>query len=235
MRILLVSAFALVLPIGASAQNLQTISAEAELSTARVITKTGRGSGFAVGKGQNGTFYVVTNNHVIEGHRDAIVAFGLKDRVVGYAAKVINASAEMDLAILHVFPKGSENHSVPLVPLATREINKGEEVFALGFPGSTDFWVGDKTSPDAFETTLTRGVVSKVSTGSWGGQSMQIELVLHTATINKGNSGGPLFNYCGQVMGVNTAGLIQANDNYVSSSSNTLAGFLRGSNIPFST
>ncbi|MEM9269772.1 MAG: FHA domain-containing protein, partial [Pseudomonadota bacterium] len=59
--------------------------------------------------------------------------------------------------------------------------------------------------------------------------------VQHTASINPGNSGGPLFNYCGQVRGVNTAGLKGVNDSYVSSSSNALAGFLRSSDVPFAT
>ncbi|MEM9270268.1 MAG: trypsin-like peptidase domain-containing protein, partial [Pseudomonadota bacterium] len=104
LRLFIVLALALSAPALSVAQNLQTIAAQAELSTARVITRSGTGSGFVVGKGTNGSFFLVTNHHVIEGETEAVVAFGLKDRIVAYGAKVKNASSELDMAVLHVFP-----------------------------------------------------------------------------------------------------------------------------------
>jgi len=186
MRILLVSAFALVLPVGASAQNLQTISAEAELSTARVITKTGRGSGFAVGKGQNGTFYVVTNNHVIEGADEFRIV--LADRRE-YAAELILADERTDLAVLKI---DEEAGVLPTFLYAdTRSLEVGDLVLAIGNP----FGVGQ---------TVTSGIVSATARTDVGISDYAF-FIQTDAAINPGNSGGALINARGELVGVNTA------------------------------
>lgn len=93
--------------------------------------------------------------------------------------------------------------------------------------------------------TVTRGVLSRVVIGSWG-RGGRFTLVQHSAQINKGNSGGPLFDQCGRVIGVNTQGpfmTIVRNGQrvaiptgtgvFVASQITTLIGELRSRNVPF--
>lgn len=125
--------------------------------------------------------YIVTNNHVISGERNLSVIFSDGTKV---DATVVGADAASDLAVLKVTGK------VPAVaPLGdSAALEPGQTAIAIGSP------LGD------FRGTVTVGVVSALNrkVGS------QQNLIQTDAAINNGNSGGPLINSLGQVIGINT-------------------------------
>jgi serine protease Do len=140
------------------------------------------GSGFII-DGREGL--IVTNNHVIEGADEIVINFhdGSKLKV----DKVIGKDTKTDLALLKVTPKK------PLPEVAfgsSNDLKVGDWVMAIGNP----FGLGG---------SVTVGIVSAkqrdISSGPYD------EYLQTDASINKGNSGGPLFNMDGQVVGVNTA------------------------------
>ncbi len=140
------------------------------------------GSGFVI-DGKDGI--VVTNNHVIEGADEIVVNFhdGSKLKV----EKVLGKDSKTDLAVLKVSPKK------PLPEVAfgsSAKMRVGDWVMAIGNP----FGLGG---------SLTVGVISAkqrdINSGPYD------DFLQTDAAINKGNSGGPLFNMDGEVIGVNTA------------------------------
>ena len=192
------------------------------------------GTGFVI----NAQGYIATNWHVIsiQGNFSDRISIYPSDSAQQIPVQRIWASSALDLAILRV--RG--NFGRPAVPLATVLPDKGQVVFALGFPGVAANW----GSPDV--ATVTRGVLSRAIIGSWG-RGGRFRLVQHSAQINKGNSGGPLFDQCGRVIGVNTQGpfmtVIKKNGQpvaiptgtgvFVASQITALIGELRSQNIPF--
>ena len=140
------------------------------------------GSGFVV-DGKEGI--VVTNNHVIEGADEIIVNFndGTKLKV----DKVLGKDTKTDLALLKVTPK----KPLPSVPFGSSDkLKVGDWVMAIGNP----FGLGG---------SVTVGIISAkqrdINSGPYD------DYLQTDASINKGNSGGPLFNMDGHVIGVNTA------------------------------
>jgi serine protease Do len=143
---------------------------------------TSLGSGFIV----DGEGYVVTNNHVIQGAEDITVI--LRDDTQ-LKAKLIGSDARVDLAVLKVDPPGKK--PLPAIKFGDSDKTRvGDWVVAIGNP----FGLGH---------SVTAGIISA------RGRSLSNESLddyLQTdAAINKGNSGGPLFNTDGEVIGVNTA------------------------------
>ncbi|WP_456385729.1 trypsin-like peptidase domain-containing protein [Profundibacter sp.] len=212
----------------------------ADRSIGRVIVKlskgTGFGTGFVVGTVPGSSdLYFVTNQHVAEMASKFVIGFGLKDRVAVFTATVVVKSKGHDMAVLRLKVDGTQNYTPPALVLARREIEKGEQAYAIGYPAVADNAVADWTSPDGFETTLTVGRVSRVTNGNWENQDTPIEIVQHTASISGGNSGGPLLDICGRVIGVNTAFAVKGNDTYLASSSNSLGNFLRDAGIKYTS
>ena len=155
---------------------------------ARSDTKLGMGSGFiATGDG-----HVITNQHVIRGsHTFSVILNGTKTEL---RARIVAQSRALDLAILKVDGAiGSPLTISAIVP------NAGEEVWALGFPGNADR-LAEQVRP-----TITKGILSNVFYGSWHNNN-QLQLIQHSAGISPGSSGGPLFDNCGRVVGVNSKG-----------------------------
>ena len=140
------------------------------------------GSGFVI-DGKEGL--IVTNNHVIDGAEEIIINFhdGSKLKV----DKVLGKDTKADLALLKVSPKK------PLVDVrfgSSNEIEVGDWVMAIGNP----FGLGGSVS---------MGIISAKSRDINSGP--YDDYLQTDAAINKGNSGGPLFNMKGEVVGVNTA------------------------------
>lgn len=130
--------------------------------------------------------YVLTNNHVVEGTKDVniILSDGSQEK-----ATIVGTDPYSDIAVL------KSSGSVPAVAvLGNSDVLKpGESVIAIGSP------LGD------FKNTVTVGVVSATERSIDTGQGYQIEGLIQTdAAINQGNSGGPLVNLAGQVIGINT-------------------------------
>ena len=137
------------------------------------------GSGFVIK--ENGT--VITNNHVIAGADDILVKVNSKE----YKAKVIGADPYMDIAVLKVQTNDS------FAPVKFGDSDKarvGDWVVAIGNP----FGLGG---------TVTSGIVSARNRDI--GMTRYDDFIQTDASINQGNSGGPLFNLKGEVVGINTA------------------------------
>jgi len=156
----------------------------------------GLGSGFAIG----GDGYLVTNHHVIERAIRVVVAFkgpaGKPDRL---EANVVWSSPEVDLAFLKV-----DAGRIPGLTVAEVVPTKAERVFAIGYPGIADFSLEGSKMSSFVESTATNGSVGRVIVGKWDKEGSSLEIIQHSAPINSGNSGGPLFDQCGRVIGVNT-------------------------------
>lgn len=130
--------------------------------------------------------YILTNNHVVEGTTDiTIVLSDGKQR----KATLVGADQYSDIAVLKT------DGPVPAVAvLGNSDVLKpGETAIAIGSP------LGD------FKNTVTVGVVSATGRSIDTGQGYQIEGLIQTdAAINQGNSGGPLVDLAGEVIGINT-------------------------------
>ena len=144
-------------------------------------------SGTATGTGvvlsQQG--YLVTNAHVVDGAREILVL--LTDGRT-YSAGLIGADSLSDLAVLYV----NANDLTPAEFGDSSQIRVGDAVVAIGDPLGV-----------AFRGTMTDGIVSAINRDvQTGGRTMT--LIQTNAALNSGNSGGPLINCFGQVIGINT-------------------------------
>ena len=141
---------------------------------------TGLGSGFIIDeKG-----IVVTNNHVIQGAEDIVVSVnGSKE----YQAKVIGKDPYMDLAVLQI---ESDEKFIPVSFGDSNKARVGDWVIAIG-------------NPYGFGGTVTTGIISSRNRDI--GLTRYDDFIQTDASINVGNSGGPLFDLNGKVVGINTA------------------------------
>ena len=146
-------------------------------SVVTVWSEIGSGSGFIV----DPAGLVMTNQHVIGPSEQVSVQFDARRKV---AATVLAMDAERDVAILYAdlsaFPESAAASLA--APASQRELAvEGERVFTIG-------------SPLGLKKIITSGIVSKV----------EARAILSDVNINHGNSGGPLFNFQGQVIGITT-------------------------------
>lgn len=175
--------------------NLMTTAelvAFAEPAVVRIATGTGVGTGFVV----DSDGYVLTNNHVVvssvTGRLATSIEVTMSDGAT-YSATVVGADARSDLALLKVDATGLK--ALKFADLA--DVVVGQDVVAMGFALDLDGGEGGAFS-------VTRGIVSQKNRAIR--ESTQILGAIQTdAAINHGNSGGPLLNMYGQVVGVNTA------------------------------
>ena len=141
------------------------------------------GTGFVVSKDG----YIVTNAHVVEGAKTATVQFG-EDKKVDAVIKGTDVNS--DLAVLKIDPDAHD--LTPLELGSTEGLKVGDPVVAIG-------------NPYGLDRTLTTGVVSALAREIRGLNDFPIKNVVQTdAAINKGNSGGPLIDGSGRVIGVNS-------------------------------
>ena len=150
-------------------------------------TNTSQGSGVVFRDGG----YILTNNHVIDGGSSFKVLLSNGEKV---DAELIGADESMDLAVLKVDAAQAGN-LVPIELGSTDELLVGSTVVAIGNPGGEDL-----------ANTVTQGIVSALerNTVAAEGATRSIAYIQHDAAINSGNSGGGLFNYKGQLIGINT-------------------------------
>jgi len=155
-------------------------------STVRVVTPTSSGTGFIV----SDQGHIITNNHVADGSEPYGVLFPGSSEPVRAAFVATNEAS--DLTILKI--SGS---NAPALPLASNMPEAGERVWSLGYPGSADI-VGNALNPTPGQGPFQRAFRGQMS------RIGEVALVQHGAPVNPGNSGGPLFDNCGRVIGVNT-------------------------------
>jgi S1-C subfamily serine protease len=140
------------------------------------------------------TGLILTNSHVAYGRQTITVTLDDGTRL---PAELVGADPIFDLAVLRVTPPGPER--LPIAALGdSDQVRVGDEVVAVG-------------NPIGFDQTLTRGIVSGVNRILPDTPfSLQEPLIQTDAAINPGNSGGPLLNRCGEVIGINTAVITDA-------------------------
>jgi len=141
---------------------------------------TALGSGFIIDK----KGIVVTNNHVIQGAEDILVSVNGSTE---YKAKVIGTDPYMDLAVLQI---QSDEEFLPVAFGDSDKARVGDWVIAIG-------------NPFGFGGTVTSGIISSRNRDI--GFSRYDDFIQTDASINQGNSGGPLFDLNGKVVGINTA------------------------------
>ncbi|HUP60570.1 MAG TPA: Do family serine endopeptidase [Thermoanaerobaculia bacterium] len=148
------------------------------------------GSGFLI----SADGYILTNNHVIEGASKVEVHYGADENGNGgrtVAAKIIGRDPATDTALLKI----DIDQQMPFIRLGDSDrIRKGDWAIAIGHPFQ-------------FENTLTVGVISAKGRSLFLSEATRsFENFIQTdAAINFGNSGGPLLNIAGEVVGINTA------------------------------
>ena len=140
------------------------------------------GSGFVIDKAG----HIITNYHVIEGAREIQVNFSGNDRM---DAKVIGSDPSTDIAVLQI---DAQARALTPLPLGDSDsVSVGDAVIAIG-------------NPFSLERTVTAGIVSALQRRITAPDGFAIDEVIQTdAAINHGNSGGPLLNANGDVIGVN--------------------------------
>ena len=144
----------------------------------------GAGSGFLI----DADGHILTNYHVVQGAQTIEVILGDASH---YKAKLIGADTRNDIALIQIDPKG---HTLASLTLGdSRNLLVGQRVLAIG-------------NPFGFQSTLTTGVVSSLGRTVQTSESTFIDEAIQTdASINRGNSGGPLLNSHGEVIGINSA------------------------------
>src|SRR6202158_11725 len=144
----------------------------------------GAGSGFVI----DPRGYILTNFHVVQQAETIEVVLGDQSR---FPAKFVGADQRNDVALLKIDPKGKQLAALHLGDSSSLQV--GQKVLAIG-------------NPFGFQSTLTTGIVSALGRTVQTSQTTFIDEAIQTdAAINRGNSGGPLINSHGEVIGINSA------------------------------
>jgi len=142
-------------------------------------TTTATGSGFII----DPVGFIATNKHVVE---DAASLFVMTSDGVRYKASIVGMPGKADMALIRIYA----GHDLPFVPFGDSDkMRVGDPVIAIG-------------SPFGFDNSVTAGIVSAVNRDIM--ESPFDDYLQTDAAINHGNSGGPLFNLSGEVIGMNS-------------------------------
>ena len=219
------------------------------------------GSGFFIGEKEDSPSYIVTNCHVIDSYVKAnegetfvwdtgqkyqdtypiIVGAPSCELRVYYAADDYDIAYvdsygdvnKVDLAVLKLKNPTTKRHALKLQKPAESMV--GETIYTIGFPGNADNQFTGASKYGIEDATVHKGVINRFGTNEGKG----VERIAIDATVQHGNSGGPLVNEAGNVLGVNTnveskspyEGQVEAD--YYAISSNELITFLNKNNIPY--
>lgn len=138
------------------------------------------GSGFMI----SADGYVITNHHVVDGATDVRVT--LPDRR-GFDAEVVGSDEQSDVAVLKIDASG-----LPFLRAGdANEVKPGQWAVAIG-------------SPFGFDQSVTAGIISAVGRANRYGNQRYVPFIQSDVAINRGNSGGPLLNTRGEVIGINS-------------------------------
>jgi len=150
----------------------------------------GNGSGVIISK----SGYIITNHHVIEDADEIEVEFILNDEVQKFNAEIVQVDKTNDLAILKIFDMNFDGVEELPYNFKTRSSDVGTKVYAFGYPMALSIM--------GKEMKVTDGMISS-KTGFEG----NITTYQITAPIQGGNSGGPLFDEKGNLIGINSSGI----------------------------
>ena len=169
----------------------------------------GTGTGFFVGKSGENPQYLITNHHVVElflsagGGQSGSLLRVIYDQDHVEEAYVVDYNAEADIALLRLGSPTDKRKPLKL-SVPTSDL-VGSTVYAVGYPAIPDEAVTSVTVYSTEDATVTSGSVSRLLTESGTGRKLlQMDVAIHG-----GNSGGPLVNSDGAVVGVNTFGIQQ--------------------------
>ena len=153
---------------------------------------TALGSGFVIDTRGD----IVTNDHVVQGAKDIQVGFG---GGVSYPAKIVGTDPSTDIAVVRVKAPASVLHPLQF---ANARVTVGDPAYAIG-------------SPFGLDSTMTAGIISATGRPIQAPNGLSIADAIQTdAPINHGNSGGPLLDRSGHVIGINSqieGGTVDAN------------------------
>jgi S1-C subfamily serine protease len=167
----------------AGTKSVAQIYREAAPGVVRVTQAQGQGSGFVI----DSEGHILTNAHVVDGAGPVFVSFSNADRV---QATIVGKDDSTDTALLKVTE--SADALRPLALGSSTSVSVGDPVVAIG-------------NPFGLDRTITSGIVSAVARQIQAPNGFPINNAIQTdAAINHGNSGGPLLNMQGQVVGINS-------------------------------
>ena len=152
-----------------------------------LVPQDGQGSGFVIDK----EGHILTNYHVIAEARQVEVTLHNRKK---YKATVVGTDPPHDLAVIQI----KAPDLVPAILGDSRNLQVGQKVYAIG-------------NPFGLAGTMTRGIVSSIRPVQEPNGARIDEAIQTDAAINPGNSGGPLMNWHGEVIGINTMILSNAN------------------------
>lgn len=202
-------------------------------SVVMVITVAGKykpriasfGSGFVVAHGG----YIVTNYHVIDDALNSnykelfILTEGHNSKP--YPTSIEWYSASLDLAILRV-----PELNAPPLKVNSGDLQKLDSVTTIGFPAAAESFGYNRSTITI--SSHAKGEVSRVFTPYRRSYGRHVHTVQHNALVNSGNSGGPLINACGEVVGVNTWSSKIGQGTFFSSHASELVRVLKMRKIP---
>ena len=174
--------------------------------TPEEIPQTGAGSGFIIDK--NG--YILTNNHVVEGATEIRVRLSTMDELAeGLPARIVGRDELTDTALIQLEELPSEE--LPVSRFGdSAQLAPGDWVMAIG-------------NPFNLSNTVTVGIVSMVGRQVRVSPNRSGDFIQTDAAINQGNSGGPLLNIRGEVVGINS--MIYTNARFGAVAGNIGVGF----------
>ena len=180
----------------------------------KAVTAEGEDSGTGIVLNEQGL--ILTNDHVVEG-ASSIVAGPGKSSSVTRTATLVGEEANDDLALIKIDPSGLGLKPLNLV--SSSSVQVGDPVYAIG-------------NPYGLDETLTRGIVSALNREIAAPDGAKITGAIQTdAALNPGNSGGPLLNEQGEVIGVNSQIASDAARSEGSQPGSTGVGFAIASNL----
>lgn len=222
------------------------------------------GSGFAVGKKGEAVKYFITNSHVITAEpsyesdvqlsvngrnivRDIIIYYEYKPYLIfsdydhKLAANVTAVSDRCDLAVLSLNDTTTERTPITIKSFNGFKDLNHQAVYAVGFPGIADTLndistVGNRSLNSYLpDVTVTKGIVGNLKEHAI---SQEGEMIQHDAKLSGGNSGGPLVDEKGYLLGVNKGGLTEdvgsiSSDYSLAISANELIRFLKANEIAY--
>lgn len=154
------------------------------------------GSGFVI-KNDGTEVLIATNDHVVEDNPKRIAVWVGQDELVD--AEIVFTTSEKDLCVLRL----SEPVDMKPLTLSEEEPQHGGAIYVVGYPGAGDV-LSDTEAHTSDSVTITDGIISAIRSFTIEEGGTPVKLLQVNAAINAGNSGGPLFNTKGEVIGVNT-------------------------------
>lgn len=180
----------------------------------KAVTAEGEDSGTGIVLNDKGL--ILTNDHVIEGARSLTVSPGGSSSETR-TAKVVGEEANHDLAVIQIDPTGLGLKALKIASSSSLQV--GDAVYAIG-------------NPYGLNETLTRGIISALNREISAPDGAKITGAIQTdAALNPGNSGGPLLNDEGEVIGVNSQIASEAATTSGSQPGSTGVGFAISSNM----